>query len=203
MGAVISWIALQQATGHVVRLESFDRSRHHVALQRAGAYAPIWHYILFAPADTPAGMHAHLDEIERRRDNHREVPYTIWSQHTHQIIGMIRYLDIQPHHRSLEIGTWITPAHHGDGSNIEAKLLLMEYAFESLDCIRIQFKTDATNHTSQHALTGIGATFEGCLRNHLITHNGRIRNSHIYAVYADNWSYVKERMRMRIANKQR
>jgi N-acetyltransferase len=199
----MSWIAMHSMQGHLVRLETFSRARHHVGLQHAGAYSSLWQYILFAPADTPAGMQIHLDEIERRRQHNQEVPYTIWSHRTNHIIGMIRYLDIQPTHRTLEIGTWITPAHHGDGSNVEAKLLLMEYAFESLACIRIQFKTDATNHASQHSLTGIGATFEGCLRNHLITHNGRIRDSHIYAVYADNWSHVKERMRMRIANKQR
>ncbi|MFZ9857767.1 MAG: GNAT family N-acetyltransferase [Roseiflexaceae bacterium] len=199
----MSWIDLQQTSGQIVRLTPFDRMRHHAGLQQAGAHPSIWQYILFAPADTPAGMEAHLDEIEQRRTTYREVPYTIWSQRTNQIIGMIRYLDIHPQHRALEIGTWITPAHHGDGSNVEAKFLLMEYAFESLTCIRVQFKTDATNLASQKSLLGIGATFEACLRNHLITHSGRIRSSHIYAVYAHDWPHVKERMRTRIAHKQR
>jgi N-acetyltransferase len=199
----MSWIGLKHAQGQIVRLEPFDRARHHGGLQRAGAHPSIWQYILFAPADTPIGMQQHLDEIERRRTIGQEVPYTMWSQRTKHIIGMIRYLDIQSHHRTLEIGTWITPVHHGDGSNVEAKLLLMEYAFESLACIRIQFKTDATNRASQQSLRGIGTTFEGCLRNHLITPSGRIRDSHIYAVYNHDWPQVKEHMQARIAHKQR
>ena len=66
-----------------------------------------------------------------------------------QPLGSTRYLSLRPEHRGLEIGwTWLTRSAWSTGANVEAKLLLLEHAFERLGCMRVEFKTDAKNERS-------------------------------------------------------
>jgi len=90
------------------------------------------------------------------------------------VAGATRYLNIMPHNRGLEIGgTWYGLEFQRTAVNTECKYLLLKYAFESLECIRVQFKTDIRNTRSQHAIERIGAKREGVLRNHMILPDGR------------------------------
>ena len=77
------------------------------------------------------------------------------------------------------------------GVNTEAKLLLLTHAFETLRCIRVEFKTDSTNNQSRNALVRIGAKEEGILRNHTIAPGGRIRRSVYYSIVDVEWREVK------------
>jgi RimJ/RimL family protein N-acetyltransferase len=82
-----------------------------------------------------------------------------------------------PEHRGLEIGgTWYGLEFQRTVVNTECKYLLLKYAFETLGCIRVQFKTDLRNERSQKAIERIGAVKrEGVLRNHMILPDGRYR----------------------------
>ena len=193
-----SWINAQQFIGTQIRLDTLDYIAHRDGLIAAGADTRIWDYILFAPADTPAGMDAHISEIVRRRDAGLEVPYVIVRQLDDSIVGLTRFLELRPAHRSLELGTWLNPQVHGDGSNVEVKLLMLAYAFESLDCIRVQIKTNANNTGAQRSLEALGATYEGCLRNHIITPDGSIRASFYYSILDREWPTVKTRLQQRL-----
>ncbi|MBM4413857.1 MAG: GNAT family N-acetyltransferase [Chloroflexi bacterium] len=198
------WITATQFEGHIVRLEALDPLRHRAGLIAAGADASIWTYLRFPPGDTPAGMDAHMTELVRRRDAHEEVPYVMIRRATNTIVGVTRFIDIRPAHRGVEFGTWITPQAQGDGTNVESKLLMLSYAFEQLDCVRVQIKTDALNSAAQRSLVALGATFEGCLRNHLIRYDGRIRNSYLYSIVDHEWPDIKmqllQRRNKRLAN---
>jgi RimJ/RimL family protein N-acetyltransferase len=193
-----AWIQAQQFIGTQIRLDALEYSAHRDGLIAAGADARIWDYILFAPADTPAGMDAHISEIIRRRDAGLEVPYVIVRQHDDTIVGLTRFLDLRPAHRSVELGTWLNPHVHGDGTNIAVKLLMLTYAFESLNCIRVQIKTNANNKGAQRSLEALGATYEGCLRNHIITPDGSIRDSFFYSILDREWPAVKVRLQQRL-----
>lgn len=95
-------------------------------------------------------------------------------------------------HRRLEIGwTWVGTAYQRTGANREAKLLQLGHAFEVLGANRVEFKTDARNERSRRALLGIGATFEGIFRSHMIMPTGPLRDSAFYSVIADEWPSVK------------
>lgn len=192
------WNPVQQFIGQQIRLDALDPLAHRTGLIGAGADSRIWDYILFTPADTPAGMDAHIAEIVQRRDAGLEVPYVIVRQHDDTIVGLTRFLDLRPAHRSLELGTWLNPQAHGDGTNVAVKLLMLTYAFETLNCIRVQIKTNANNTAAQRSLTALGATYEGCLRNHLITPNGSIRDSFFYAILDREWPAVKTRLHQRL-----
>ena len=66
---------------------------------------------------------------------------------------------------AINIGwTWLAASAQRTGINVEAKLLLTEYAFETLGVVRVGFSTDARNERSRRALEGLGARFEGVLR---------------------------------------
>ena len=106
---------------------------------------------------------------------------------------MTTYLDIRPEHRGLEIGmTWYAPSARGTKVNPEAKLLLLEHAFERLDAIRVQLKTDQRNVQSQRAIAKLGAVYEGTLRNHMIFESGYIRNTVMYSITPEEWPSVKQ-----------
>ena len=89
--------------------------------------------------------------------------------------GSTRYLNIHAEHRTLEIGwTWLAPSAWGTGANAEAKLLQLEYAFETLGCRRVEFKTDALNERARPALAALPAQFEGIFRKHMLVRDGRV-----------------------------
>ena len=67
-----------------------------------------------------------------------------------------------PEHDGLEIGwTWLNPSAWRTGANLEAKLLMLGYAFDDLGCMRVEFKTDARNARSRDALERAGAASRG------------------------------------------
>ena len=52
--------------------------------------------------------------------------------------------------------------------------------------MRVEFKTDARNLRVRGALLGIGATFEGIFRKHMVLPDS-IRDSAWYAIVDDDW----------------
>jgi RimJ/RimL family protein N-acetyltransferase len=188
------WITATCFDGYIVRLEALDPQHHRLGLVAAGADPSIWTYLRFPPGDTPAGMDAHIAELIRRRDALEEMPYVMIRRATNTIVGVTRFIDIRQSHRGVEFGTWIHPQSQGDGTNVETKLLMLGYAFEQLNCIRVQIKTDALNTAAQRSLVALGATFEGCLRNHLIRYDGRVRDSYVYSILDREWPIIKAQL---------
>jgi len=184
--------------GGIVRLEPLE-DRHIAGLMEAGSGWDIWRWTV-EWIDTPEKLRAYLALAEEARDAGTQVPYVTISQATGDVIGSTRFLNIdRPNHRA-EIGyTWLHPSQQRSGANLEAKLLQLTYAFETLGARRIEFKTDSLNDKSRNALLGIGATFEGIFRNHMISQGGRMRHSAYYSVIDDEWPRVKEHLAARVA----
>jgi RimJ/RimL family protein N-acetyltransferase len=113
-------------------------------------------------------------------------------------VGSTRYLNVEPAHRRTEIGwTWLERAQWGTGANIETKYLLLRNAFEGWGAMRVEFKTDARNLRVRGALLGIGASFEGIFRKHMVLPDS-IRDSAWYAIVDDDWPRVKELLERKI-----
>jgi RimJ/RimL family protein N-acetyltransferase len=118
---------------------------------------------------------------------------------TGKLVGSTRYLALRPEHRGLEIGwTWLAPAHWQTGANVEAKLLMLEHAFESLGCLRVEFKTDSRNERSRAALAALPARFEGIFRKHMLVRGGERRDSAYYSIIDEEWPEVKVNLGRRI-----
>jgi RimJ/RimL family protein N-acetyltransferase len=123
------------------------------------------------------------------------MPFATVEAATGRPIGSSRYMNIVLEHRRLEIGwTWLAPPWQRTGANREAKLLMLTHAFEVLGCRRVEFKTDSTNEASRTALLGIGATFEGIFRKHMVMPGDGVRHSAWYSVVDDEWPAVKTRL---------
>jgi RimJ/RimL family protein N-acetyltransferase len=106
-------------------------------------------------------------------------------------VGSTRYLNFEELHRRVEIGwTWLERSQWGNGANIETKYLLLDNAFEHAGLMRVEFKTDARNLRVRGALLGIGGTFEGIFRKHMVLPDS-IRDSAWYAIVDDDWPRVK------------
>jgi N-acetyltransferase len=115
------------------------------------------------------------------------------------IVGSTRYLNVRPGDRVVEIGwTWLNPAAWRTGINVEAKLLMLEHAFETLGCLRVELKTDARNQRSREAMAAIPARFEGILRKHMTVPGVGVRDSAYYSVIDEEWPSVRANLRRRL-----
>jgi RimJ/RimL family protein N-acetyltransferase len=147
-----------------------------------------------------AGMRALVQAAIDGRRAGSEFPFVTIDRERGQVVGSSRYLALALTQRRLEIGwTWITPAAQRSAVNSEAKLLMLAYAFETLGCLRVEFKTDAGNSASRRALLGIGATFEGVFRKHMLVRDGRRRDSAWYSITDDEWPDVRVHLEERLA----
>jgi RimJ/RimL family protein N-acetyltransferase len=190
MSALPSRVEPVILSGRKVRLEPLELS--HVARLAEVALDPdLWQWTLARPSDE-AGLRAWAVSAIAGRDAGTEFPFVTLEASSGRPIGSSRYLNIVLEHRRLEIGwTWVAKAWQRTGANREAKLLMLGHAFDTLGCRRVEFKTDSLNEPSRTALLGIGATFEGIFRNHMVMPGGRMRQSAYYSVIDEEWPAVR------------
>lgn len=120
------------------------------------------------------------------------VPFATMERSSGRLVGSTRFLSIDRSHRRVEIGgTWIAPGWQRTAVNTEAKYLMLRHAFENWRCIRVELKTDALNQRSRNAILRIGAKEEGTLRQHMVTHSGRLRSSIYFSIVDFEWPAVK------------
>ena len=184
--------------GNVVRLE--PSTIYHVpALVAAGKDESIWEYMVYGNLSNLNNMGNWMNELLDLQAAGTDLPFTVIHKDSGTIIGATRFLEMRPLHRSLEIGgTWYTPEFQGTAVNPECKYLLLKYAFEKLDCIRVQFKVDQRNEHSIHAVERLGAVREGVLRNHMILPDGTNRDSVYFSILDREWPDVKNRLEDRL-----
>ena len=176
--------------GRRVRLVPLELD-HVPALVTVALDPAIWRWTISRPTDE-AGLRAWAETAIAGRDAGTELPFATLDAATGEPIGSTRYLNIVLEHRRLEIGwTWVAPPWQRTGANREAKLLMLGHAFDTLGCRRVEFKTDSRNEPSRTALLGIGATFEGIFRNHMVMPDGPMRHSAYYSVIDDEWPAVR------------
>jgi RimJ/RimL family protein N-acetyltransferase len=183
--------------GARIRLEPLGEG-HHAALCVVGLDDELWRWSP-KPLRTPADMTAYIAFALAERAAGRAFPFAIIEKATGQPIGSTRYGGIEVAHRRVEIGwTWLGRAWQRTGANTEAKYLLLQHAFETLGCIRVELKTDALNERSRAAIRRIGAREEGTLRSHMITASGRVRDSVYYSILDAEWPQVKRELEARL-----
>ncbi len=64
---------------------------------------------------------------------------------------------------------------------------MLAYAFEVLDCVRVQFTTDVLNQRSRAAILRLEAVEEGVVRHERIMPDGRKRDSVRFSIIDDEW----------------
>lgn len=175
--------------GRIVRVEPIEE-RHREGLREAAERDPQIHRYTNMYS---LGFDRWFDLA---LDSPSEVPFVVCLDG--RPVGSSRYLNVEAFHRRLEIGwTWLERAQWGTGANIETKYLLMRNAFEAWGAMRVEFKTDARNLRVRGALLGVGATFDGIFRKHMILPDS-IRDSAWYSVLDDDWPQVKAMLEEKI-----
>ena len=183
--------------GRVVRLEPLAR-RHEQSLFEAAQDERIWRWMPYDASASPETFHAWLEDALAASESGAEAVFATVDAGTGEPAGSTRYLALRPEHRVLEIGwTWLAPAYWQTGANVEAKMLMLEHAFESLGCLRVEFKTDSRNERSRAALAALPAQFEGIFRKHMLVRGGQRRDSAYYSIIDDEWPEVRENLERR------
>jgi len=128
------------------------------------------------------------------------LPFATFERKSGQIVGTTRFMNMDMPNRKVEIGsTWIAPPWQRTAVNTEAKYLMLRHAFEIWRCLRVELKTDSLNQRSRAAILRLGAKEEGTLRKHMVTWNGRQRDSVYFSILDTEWPEVKARLEQRMA----
>jgi N-acetyltransferase len=123
------------------------------------------------------------------------LPFIITHKRSNKIVGTTRFLNIDYENYRVEIGhTWIAKSFRRTAVNTESKLLMLQHAFENLNCIAVEIRTDLLNIVSRKAIERLGAKQDGILRNHKIMRNGRIRDTVCYSIIQSEWHQIKENL---------
>ena len=174
-------------TGRSVRLEPMTEE-HVAGLTAIGLDENTWKYMVYGPIRDEEDIRRWVKSVLSGPDR----PFVVIHLASGRVAGATRYMEIRPEQRGLEIGgTWYGLDFQRTIVNTECKYLLLRHAFEELDCIRVQLKTDSRNERSQRAIERIGALKEGILRNHMILPDGYIRNSVYYSIVDSEWPALK------------
>jgi RimJ/RimL family protein N-acetyltransferase len=182
--------------GRWVRLEPLAEA-HREPLRVAADDDRIWRHTI-AAARGP-GFDEWFEEALRQYSAGMRVPFAVRRLADDELIGSTSYLDVVLKHSRIEIGsTWYRPDLWGTAINPECKLLLLAHAFDVLGVNRVALITDRTNERSRAAIERLGAVPEGILRAHMVVQGGRIRDTAVYSITAEEWPGVRERLTARL-----
>lgn len=196
--------------GRQVRLEPLSRA-HVPGLVAAAGEDPALYRWTPLPLDA-AGMTRYVDTAVRWREEGTALPFATVRLSDGQVIGSTRFFLIERwdwpagHPQAqragpdgCEIGyTWLAASAIRTAANTEAKLLMLEHAFERWGVHRVCFHTDMRNERSRNALARLGALFEGTLRAHRLASDLIARDSARFSIIAAEWPGVRQRLRQRL-----
>ncbi|HUV68590.1 MAG TPA: GNAT family N-acetyltransferase [Terracidiphilus sp.] len=199
-------------SGAHVRLEPLGPA-HLDGLVAAAAADPSLYQWTVVPQGRDE-MARYIEAAVALRDAGRALPFATVRVADGEIIGSTRFFDLErwawpaghPRHGRAEpdvceIGyTWLTRSTIRTAANTEAKRLMLAYAFESWQVLRVCLHTDARNQRSRAAMERIGGKFEGILRAHKIASDFISRDSARYSIVADEWPDLKLRFSQLLAS---
>jgi RimJ/RimL family protein N-acetyltransferase len=166
---------------------------HAAALADAVRDGELWR-LWYTNVPPPEGMAA---EIERRLELQRAgtmLPFAVLDAGGTPV-GMTTYMNVDAVHRRVEIGsTWYARRVQRTALNTECKRRLLGHAFETLDCIAVEFRTSSFNHASRRAIERLGARLDGILRSHVRHRDGTLRDTCVYSITAAEWPAVRSHL---------
>jgi len=181
-------------TGRYVELVPLERS-HVPALLHAARDPEVSRYLVRPVGPALADVERLVDWVLEHQAAGGALAFTTVLRETHTVVGMSRFLDINPDDDSVQIGgTFLEPAFWRSPLNTDAKLEMLRYAFETGEVHRVWLQTDVRNERSQAAIARLGAVREGVLREDRRFPNGTYRSSVVFSILAGEWPKVRERL---------
>ena len=196
MSTATAWLAPVRLVGPHATLEPLAAS-HHDALCRATRDGELWK-LWYTTVPSPEDMAA---EIERRLQLQAVGSMLAFTtlDASGTPVGMTTFMNVDAVHRRVEIGsTWTARSAQRGPVNTQCKLLLLTHAFETLECIAVEFRTHRLNQQSRQAIERLGASLDGILRNHQRAANGTLRDTAAYSIVESEWPTVRVHLRWQL-----
>jgi RimJ/RimL family protein N-acetyltransferase len=196
----MSWLVPVTLSGYHATLEPLSQS-HHDQLVEAVKDGALWE-LWFTTIPKPEAIRS---EIDRRLDLQQKgsmLPFAVLDRASGKVVGMTTYMNVDAVYHRVEIGsTWYRKSVQRTPINTECKLLLLTHAFESLQCIAVEFRTHFFNQASRRAIERLGAKLDGILRSHQLATNGTLRDTCVYSIIAAEWPTVKAHLQCLLSRK--
>lgn len=181
----------------LVRLEPLGAG-HQDALAAAAADGELWR-TWYTSVPSPKAVDREIQRRQTLQQKGQMAPWAVVDPGTGVAVGMTTYMQIDAPNRRVEIGsTWIGRQVQGTGLNPAMKLLLLQRAFEDLECIAVEFRTHWHNYQSRTAIARLGAKQDGVLRNHQIMDNGTLRDTVVFSILDSEWPAVRAGLEHRL-----
>jgi N-acetyltransferase len=183
------WLEPVTLEGPHARLEPLTHE-HQAGLVTAVKDGGLWD-LWYTSVPHPDKMKAEIDRRLALQAAGSMLPFTV-KQPDGSIAGMTTYMNVDTPNKRVEIGsTWYCKAVQRTPLNTQCKLLLLQHAFEKLNCIAVEFRTHFFNQQSRAAIARLGAKQDGILRNHSVAPNGTLRDTVVFSIINSEWPTVK------------
>ncbi len=188
-----AWIEPRVLENAHVRLEPLA-VEHAAALGEAASDGELWR-VWVTSVPTPDAMAGYIDAALAQAADGQGQAFAVRRRADDRIVGCTRYCRADAENRRLEIGwTWYAAGAQRSAVNSACKRLLLGHAFESLQCIAVEFRTHVLNHRSRAAIERLGAKQDGVLRNHRILPDGSYRDTVVYSILESEWPAVRRHL---------
>lgn len=172
--------------------------KHLNGLYKAGQHPNVWQWVLINYTKS----HDTLKEwflTQAQFNKNEQIVFAIIDKGTQQVVGTTRLFKLDKFNLSAEIGhTFISNDWQRTYINTHAKYLLLKYAFDELNLVRITFNTHEKNQKSRNAIIRLGAHFEGLAYKDRKLSDGSYRNTAKFSIVDEQWPDVKSQLEERL-----
>ncbi len=180
-----------------IRLEPLTHA-HEVGLREAAADGELWH-LRVTSVPEPDKTRDYIETALKMRGEGNRFAFAVIDAKTNSVLGCTSYHDIVEAAKRVEIGyTWYRKSMQRSHVNTTCKMMLMQHAFETLQCPVVGWRTDIFNFASQRAIEKLGAKRDGVVRHHALRRDGTVRDTVIYSMLASEWLAAKEKLEARL-----
>jgi N-acetyltransferase len=171
---------------------------HAAALSDAARDGELWR-LWYTSVPAPERMAAEIDRRLGLQAAGQMLPFAVLDAEGTPV-GMTTYMHVDAAHQRLEIGsTWYAQRVQRSALNTTCKRLLLAHAFDTLQCIAVEFRTHRLNTASRRAIERLGAQLDGILRAHQRMADGSLRDSAVYSITAAEWPTVRTHLDWQLA----
>ena len=172
--------------------------QHEASLIEASKDGELWQ-LWMTTIPEPSKMKNYITWRLNLQESCKALCFVVIKNDTQEIVGCTNYLNIDTPNKRLEIGgTWYAQKVQKSSINTNCKLLLLTHAFETLNCIAVEFRTHVLNQASRKAIERLGAKLDGILRNHQILPNGTLRDTAVYSILDSEWTDIKSELKVKV-----
>lgn len=177
-----------------VKLSLLDLSNY----KKLGNIAQEKDLIFYSPSDisTPEKLRDYVLLAVDGYYHKTIIPFIIYDKEKEAYAGSTRFGLINWKNKLLHIGwTWIGHDFQGTRLNVNIKFLMLQYAFETLEFEKVEFRIDERNKKSRRAVEKLGATLEGILRKDTLMNDGFRRSTCCYSILKAEWLDIKKSLK--------